>query len=80
MIDPDDPSSFMLNGADANPSACESRAMNLHPINPPVRVLIRTRPAELQKFEPSLYKADSILIDELCARREEGKRASGYYL
>ena len=31
---------------------------------PPVRVLIRTRPAELQKFEPELYKADSILIDK----------------
>jgi len=42
--------------------------MNLHPINPPVRVLIRTRPAELQKIEPSLYKADSILIDKLCAK------------
>ncbi len=41
--------------------------MNLRPINPPVRVLIRTRPAELQKIEPSLYKADSILIDKLCA-------------
>jgi hypothetical protein len=44
------------------------RAMNLHPINPPVRVLIRTRPAELQKIEASLYKADSILIDKLCVK------------
>jgi hypothetical protein len=41
--------------------------MNLHPIKPPVRVLIRTRPAELQKIDPSLYKADSMLIDKLCA-------------
>ncbi len=41
--------------------------MNLHPINPPARRLIRTRPAELQKIEPSLYKADSMLIDKLCA-------------
>lgn len=29
-------------------------------------MLIRTRLAELQKIEPSLYKADSILIDKLC--------------
>jgi hypothetical protein len=29
-------------------------------------VLIRTHPAELQKIEPDLYKADSILIDKLC--------------
>jgi hypothetical protein len=41
--------------------------MSLRPIKPPVRVLIRTRPAELQKIEPSLYKADSILIVKLCA-------------
>jgi hypothetical protein len=42
--------------------------MNLHPINSPVQVLIRTRPAELQKIDPSLYKADSILIDKLCVK------------
>jgi len=42
--------------------------MNPHLINPPVRVLIRTRPAELQKIEPSLYKPDSILIDKLCVK------------
>jgi hypothetical protein len=41
--------------------------MNLHPIKPLVRVLIRTRPAELQKIEPSLYTADSMLINKLCA-------------
>lgn len=29
-------------------------------------MLIRTRPAELKKIEPELYKADSILIDKLC--------------
>jgi hypothetical protein len=40
--------------------------MSLHLIEPPVRVLIRTRPAELQKIELELYKADSILIDKLC--------------
>jgi hypothetical protein len=57
----------LLNSADLNPSALEPQAMNLHPINPPVRVLIRTRPAELQKIEPSIYKADSILVDKLCA-------------
>jgi hypothetical protein len=41
--------------------------MNLLPIKPPVRVLIWTSPAELEKIEPSLYKADSMLIDKLCA-------------
>jgi hypothetical protein len=39
--------------------------MNLHPIKPPIRVLIRTRLAKLQKIKPELYKADSTLIDKL---------------
>jgi hypothetical protein len=47
LIDPDDLSSFILNSAEANPSAWEPRAMNLHPINPLVQVLIWTRLAEL---------------------------------
>ena len=41
--------------------------MNLHLINPLLQVLIWTRLAELQKIELSLYEADSILIDKLCA-------------
>jgi hypothetical protein len=42
--------------------------MNLHPIKPLVQVLIRTRPAKLQKIEPLLYTADSMLINKLCAK------------
>jgi hypothetical protein len=40
--------------------------MSPHPIKPPIRVLIRSRPVELQKIDPSIYKADSILIGKLC--------------
>ena len=35
-------------------------------IIPPVRVLIRTRPAQLQKIHPSLDQADTKLIEKLC--------------
>ncbi len=40
--------------------------LSLHPIKPRVRVLIRTRPAELQKIDPELHKADSLSVDKLC--------------
>lgn len=42
--------------------------MNLHSINPSVQVLIWTCLIELQKIEPSLYKADFILISKLCVK------------
>ncbi|KAF2176537.1 hypothetical protein K469DRAFT_400773 [Zopfia rhizophila CBS 207.26] len=34
----------------------------------PVRVLIRTRPVHLQAIHPSFEKADTALIDKLCAK------------
>jgi hypothetical protein len=40
--------------------------MNPDPIQPPVRVLIRTRPVQLEKIKRSLFEADSILIEKLC--------------
>jgi len=40
--------------------------MSLPSIKPPVRVLIRTRPAQLQKIHPSLDQADTELIERLC--------------
>jgi hypothetical protein len=42
--------------------------MSLHLINPPIRVLIRTRLAQLQKIDPSFDKADTELIQRLCDR------------
>jgi len=42
--------------------------MGLPLINPPVRVLIRTRLAQLQTIDPSFDKADTELIKRLCDR------------
>ncbi|KAH6667478.1 hypothetical protein B0J14DRAFT_602392 [Halenospora varia] len=42
--------------------------MGLPSINPPIRVLIRTRLAQLQKIDPSFDKADTELIKRLCDR------------
>jgi hypothetical protein len=42
--------------------------MCLPSINPPIRVLIRTRLAQLQKIDPSFDKADTELIKRLCDR------------
>jgi hypothetical protein len=42
--------------------------MSLPSINPPIRVLIRTRLAQLQKIDPSFDKADTELIQRLCDR------------
>jgi hypothetical protein len=42
--------------------------MGLPSINPPIRVLIRTRLAQLQKIDPSFDKADTELIKRLCNR------------
>lgn len=41
--------------------------MSLPLIKPPVRVLLRTRPDELAKIHPSLDKADTQLIEKVCA-------------
>src|SRR5688572_20018270 len=40
--------------------------MGLPSINPPIRVLIRTRLAQLQKIDHSFDKADTELIKKLC--------------
>jgi hypothetical protein len=40
--------------------------MSLPSVSPPIRVLIRTRPAQLQKIHPSLDQADTELIKKLC--------------
>jgi hypothetical protein len=40
--------------------------MGLLLINPPMRVLLRTRLTQLQKIDPSLDKADTELITKLC--------------
>lgn len=42
-------------------------AMDPNSIRFPVRVLIRTRPSQLQKIHPSLDIADTILIKRICA-------------
>src|ERR1700693_1194537 len=42
--------------------------MGLPSINPPIRVLIRTRLAQLQKIDHSFDKADTELIKKLCDR------------
>jgi len=42
--------------------------MGLPSINPPIRVLIRTRLAQLQKIDRSFDKADTELIKKLCDR------------
>jgi hypothetical protein len=41
--------------------------MDLSPIIPPVRILIRTRPDQLEKLHTSAEEADIILIEKLCA-------------
>jgi len=41
---------------------------SLNPLKPPVRVLIRTRPAQIQKFHPSLDQADVVLIGKFCVQ------------
>jgi hypothetical protein len=40
--------------------------MSLPSVEPPIRVLIRTRPAQLQKVHPSIDQADTELIKRLC--------------
>lgn len=40
--------------------------MSLRSINPPIQVLIRPRPAQLQKIHPSFDQADTELIQKLC--------------
>jgi hypothetical protein len=40
--------------------------MSLPPVNPPIRILIRTRLAQLQKIHHSIDQADTELIKKLC--------------
>jgi hypothetical protein len=56
--------------------------MALPSINPPTRVLIRTRLTQLQKIDPSFETADTKLIKKLCDKLSitgETKNRTSYY-